>query len=126
MPEAKTAQGDTILSDETIILGSPNNRTGDVLKGMRLLTYKTSKGKQYKLITDRHDLASLEVVLLYRKRWQIELYLRWLRRALGVLHQLGRSQGCGVADDPCSRYSGRARFSVRCDATQRCDEGILA
>ncbi len=92
VPRATTPEGDKIISDETIILGSANNRTGAVLRDMRLVVYKTKKGKQYKLITDRHDLTALEVVALYRKRWQIELFFRWIKRVLGILHHFGRSR----------------------------------
>jgi len=31
------------------------------------------------------------VVTLYRKRWQIELFFRWLKRQLGALQLLGHS-----------------------------------
>jgi IS4 transposase len=43
------------------------------------------------LLTDRFDLAAWEVVELYRRRWQIELFFRWLKRQLGVVRVLGRS-----------------------------------
>lgn len=87
----KTRNGDEVLSDEKIDLGSPNNRTGAVLRGVRLVRSRTAKGQTHRLVTDRHDLAAEEVVELYRRRWQVELFFRWLKRQLGALRALGRS-----------------------------------
>jgi hypothetical protein len=88
----RTQQGDTVVRDETIVLGSPNNRTGAVLENVRLVTSRTEKGEAHTLLTDRHDLSASEVVELYRKRWRIELFFRWLKRELGALRALGTSR----------------------------------
>lgn len=88
----KTPEGDRVLSEESITLGSPNNRSGAVLQNMRLVVSETPKGKVHRLITDRHDLQAWEVVALYRKRWQIELFFRWMKRQLGTLNAFGRSK----------------------------------
>lgn len=87
-----TGQEDKVLSDQTITLGSPNNRRGAVLKGMRLVTSCSVDGHLCRLITDRFDLQGWEVVALYRKRWQIELFFRWLKRQLGAIRPLGYSR----------------------------------
>lgn len=85
----RTPEGDTVVSDERIVLGSPNNRTGAVLRDVGLVTSETGRGERHRLITDRHDLSASEVVALYRKRWQIELFFRWLKRGLGALKAFG-------------------------------------
>jgi hypothetical protein len=89
--EGWTPQDDEVLTDQTITLGSPNNRRGAVLEEVRLVTSRTPDGRICQLITDRHDLAAWEVGALYRRRWQIELFFRWLKRQLGVLRPLGYS-----------------------------------
>lgn len=84
--EPKTPEGDTVLSDETItLLGSPNNRRGCVLEGIRLVSGENEKGEVHRFVTDRFDLGAQEILSLYRKRWQIELFFRWLKRQLGGL-----------------------------------------
>lgn len=87
--EGWTPQDDEVLADEVITLGSPNNRRGAVLQEVRLVSSRTSDGRICKVVTDRHDLQAWEVVALYRKRWQIELFFRWLKRQLGVVQPLG-------------------------------------
>lgn len=87
-----TAAGDLVVSDETITLGSPNNRRGAVLPGMRLVTSRNAAGDTQRFVTDRHDLTAAEVVTLYRQRWQIELFFRWLKHQLKLLHPFGASR----------------------------------
>lgn len=90
--ERETPEGDRVLSDETVVLGSPNNRRGAVLEGVRLITGENHKGEVHRFVTDRHELTASEVLSLYRKRWQIELFFRWLKRQLGALRPLGHSR----------------------------------
>lgn len=90
--EPKTPEGDRVLYDETIVLGSPNNRRGEVLEGVRLVTSENAKGEVHRFVTDRHDLLAQEILSLYRKRWQIELFFRWLKRQLGALRPFGLSR----------------------------------
>lgn len=90
-PVGPTPDGDTILADWTITLGSANNRRGAVLPGLRLVISQNATGVEQRFITDRHDLAATEVVQLYRQRWQIELFFRWLKRQLGLLRPIGRT-----------------------------------
>lgn len=87
-----TPEGDVVLSDETIVLGSPNNRRGAVLPGIRLIRSRNRAGKAQAFITDRFDLTAWELVRLYHFRWRIELFFRFLKRQLGMLTVLGRSR----------------------------------
>ncbi len=91
-PWGPTPDGDAILLDATITLGSPNNRRGTVLPGLRLVVSRNAQGVVHRFVTDRHDLAATEVVRLYRQRWQIELYFRWLKHQLGLVRPLGHSR----------------------------------
>ena len=43
------------------------------------------------LVTDRLDLSAEVVALLYRYRWQIELFFRWFKCVLGCRHLLSES-----------------------------------
>lgn len=48
------------------------------------------------LVTDRLDLTAEVVALLYRYRWQIELFFRWFKCVLGCKHLLSESPA-GIA-----------------------------
>lgn len=92
----------TVLHDQRVTLGSPNNRRGAVLRGLRLVTATVAPQPRaarqgaaavvYEVLTDRWDLPADEVVQLYLWRWQIELFFRWLKRYVHLLHLLGYSR----------------------------------
>lgn len=87
-----------VLSDQHINLGPDNNR----VRGLRLVTarvealpkaaHRGAKPIVYKLLTDRFDLSAAEVVQLYLWRWQIELFLRWLKSHVHMPRLLGYSR----------------------------------
>lgn len=86
-----TPNGDIILGDAAITLGSPNNRNGAVLPHLRLISSMDPAGVHRELITSRWDLDAKDVVMLYHQRWQIELFFRVVKHQLGGLHPLGTS-----------------------------------
>jgi IS4 transposase len=56
-------------------------------------TFRTRSPEQTVLITtDRMDLPAELVGLIYRYRWQIELFFRWFKCILGCQHLLSLSQ----------------------------------
>lgn len=44
------------------------------------------------LVTDRMDLPAETIALIYRYRWQIELFFRWFKCILGCTHLLSHSE----------------------------------
>jgi hypothetical protein len=44
------------------------------------------------LVTDRLDLSAEVIALLYRYRWQVELFFRWFKCVLGCKHLLAQSE----------------------------------
>ena len=44
------------------------------------------------LVTDRMDLSAETIGLIYRYRWQIELFFRWFKCILGCTHLLSHSE----------------------------------
>lgn len=91
-----------VVADRRVTLGSPNNRTSVVLPGLRLVTadvtprikagHRAPTPRRYEIVTDRWDLTAAEVVQAYLWRWQIELFLRWLKSHLRLPRFLGFSE----------------------------------
>ncbi len=48
--------------------------------------------ERYSVLTNRFDLTTFQVILLYAYRWQVELIFRFLKRSLNGLHLLSQSQ----------------------------------
>jgi hypothetical protein len=50
-----------------------------------------SAGETFVLVTSRQDLPAELIGLIYRYRWQIELFFKWLKSILGSAHWLAES-----------------------------------
>jgi hypothetical protein len=61
---------------------------------VRVIWIKTATGEDLQLVTNvpLEKLTASEVGLLYRRRWQIECFFRWLKCLLGCRHWLAHSQ----------------------------------
>ena len=57
----------------------------------RVVEIRTADGKDFVLVTSRHDLPAELIGLIYRYRWQIELFFKWLKTILGCAHWLAES-----------------------------------
>lgn len=57
----------------------------------RLVTFTVGREK-YLILTNRLELTTFQVILLYAYRWQVELLFRFLKRTLTGLHLLSTSK----------------------------------
>lgn len=88
IPEFRLPAGmRAIRSDWTILLPGWDR---DVV--LRLVSYQLTNGKLIRVLTDRHDLSALSIAQLYKERWTIENWWRWLKRLYKVKEPLGRSE----------------------------------
>src|SRR5699024_2567989 len=79
----------TVSSDKMVYIGSTQNRTENVF---RLLEVEDTKGNILRLITNRFDLEPDEVSEIYRQRWAIELFFKWLKQHVKIKHFYGLSE----------------------------------
>jgi hypothetical protein len=84
----------TILEDQEVTQGSRIRRDAIVLLGgkfrwmkekVRLIEYEDEKGRFYRVATSRYDLSAEEIADIYRHRWQIELYFKWMKQHLRLV-----------------------------------------
>ncbi|MCK4428123.1 MAG: IS4 family transposase [candidate division Zixibacteria bacterium] len=79
-------KGTNILSDELIKLG----KNEQMVKGdLRLITLINDKDEIIQFLTNRFDLKAEEIAEIYRKRWEIELFFRWVKQYLRIKRFLG-------------------------------------
>jgi putative transposase len=57
----------------------------------RLITFHVA-GTSFFLLTDRLDLTTFQVIVLYASRWQVELLFRFLKRTMGAFHLIHHSR----------------------------------
>lgn len=83
------AEDSTVLSDEMILIGMTKNRAENAF---RLIKVLDSKGNELHLITNRFDLSADEIAELYKSRWAIELFFKWLKQHLNIKKFYGHSE----------------------------------
>jgi hypothetical protein len=73
-----------VLSDQLIRLRGPLSRTlyPDTLRRVRYADPDT--GRRLVFLTNNLTLDPLTIALLYRKRWQIELFFKWIKQHLHI------------------------------------------
>ncbi len=78
-----------VISDKMVYLGTPQNRAENEF---RILEVKDTKGNLLRLITNRFDLSADEISDIYRSRWAIELFFKWLKQHVEIKHFYGMSE----------------------------------
>src|SRR5699024_11485715 len=71
----------TVLSDEMVVIGTKQNRTENVFRKIRILD---SKDNELTLLTNRFDLSADEIAEIYKSRWAIELFFKWMKQHLSI------------------------------------------
>ncbi len=84
----------TILSDRIghlparLSMSRRNPFTGPV----REIAVALETGKVLRILTNDLDAPAAEIAALYKRRWAIELFFRWVKQTLRIRHFLGRSE----------------------------------
>jgi IS4 transposase len=79
----------TVLSDQMVLIGTTQNRAENYF---RLLKVMDSKGNELHLITNRFDLSAEEMSEMYKSRWAIELFFKWIKQHLRIKKFYGQSE----------------------------------
>jgi len=72
-----------------VVMGTPQKRTEHVY---RLIETVDSKGNMIRIITNHFDLSAEEMGDIYRSRWVIELFFKWLKQHVRIKNFYGTSE----------------------------------
>jgi hypothetical protein len=86
VPQAPATAGFRLTSDWTISLPGWD----DML--LRLVSYQLPDGKLIRVLTDRFDLSAVSVAQLYKERWTIENWWKWVKQMFKIKRPLGNSE----------------------------------
>lgn len=79
-------KGKGITNDQQI-------RLKGIVDPLRLISYTDPEtGKVYRYVTNAHHLKANEVAAIYKERWQIEQFFRWIKQNLKIKTFLGTSR----------------------------------
>ena len=81
-----------VRADHTIALCGQHsqNRYPTLLRRVRFFDEATCL--ELVFLTDRLDLPALTIAQIYKQRWQVELFFKWLKQHLSIDHFFGNTQ----------------------------------
>jgi len=81
-----------LRSDHTVILTAINSAKAypDALR--RVTYYDAEKEKRLKFLTNNFALPALTIAKIYKYRWQVELFFRWIKQHLRIKAFYGTSE----------------------------------
>jgi transposase len=83
-----------IRCDQTIVLTGPKTATLYPHTLRRVHYYAAETDQRLILLTNNFSIPALTVAALYRYRWQIELFFKWIKQHLRIKNFFGTSDNC--------------------------------
>ena len=81
-----------VRSDQTIVLTGPKTATLYPVALRRVHFYSAETDQRVVLLTNNFSLPALTVATLYRYRWQVELFFKWIKQHLRIKSFFGTSE----------------------------------
>ena len=88
------APGGAVLADRVGFLSRrlAASRANPYDKPVRAITVRIDTGREITLLTNDLDTPAEQIAVLYKQRWQIELFFKWIKQNLKIRHFLGVSE----------------------------------
>ena len=92
--ENRVAKKSNIVSDRIGHLPTrlANSRKNPLQVPVREITVILDTGKLLRIVTNDLDARAEQIAELYKQRWQIELFFRWVKQTLQIRHFIGVSE----------------------------------
>ena len=88
----REAAGAGVLSDQVIRLSSKQAQKDCPIDLRRIQFCREEDGKLLTFITNDLERSATEIADLYKSRWQIELFFKWIKQNLKIKRFLGRTE----------------------------------
>ena len=79
------------IYDYDVILGSDYSKNKTEFKYREILIFDNNE-KEVRFLTNIFNLSAQEILNLYKMRWQIELFFKWIKQNLRIKHWIGRNE----------------------------------
>jgi hypothetical protein len=93
MIEERQASGDGIVFDRVVRLSQrlASQRTNPMSGPIRMIGVQIQTGRQIILLSNDLDSPAIVIADLYKARWQVELFFKWVKQNLKLAHFFGTS-----------------------------------
>jgi len=80
-----------LRSDQSISLRTPKSKL-DYPDRLRRVSFRDPETDKFLVfLTNQFELPALTIAEIYRKRWQVEIFFKWIKQNLKIKHFLGNS-----------------------------------
>jgi hypothetical protein len=83
-------KGSGLVCDQIIRLTSPDSKAAYPRKLRRIVYVDPDTGKRLAFLTNNFALPAISIALLYKARWQIEIFFKWMKMNLRIKVFFGR------------------------------------
>lgn len=92
--EERAVTSEGILFDRVVTLSErlAGQRRNPFDQPVRLVAVRIDSGREITLLTNDLDAPAAEIARLYKDRWQVELFFKWIKQNLRIAHFLGTSR----------------------------------
>ena len=88
----KIDKNENILFDQTIKLTGPLSSKYYKDKLRRVKYYDKENDRRFTFLTNNHSLPAITIAKLYKERWKIELFFKWIKQHLRIKSFYGLSE----------------------------------
>ncbi len=81
-----------LRSDHTVVLASASSRKHYPDPLRRIHYHDAEQDRHLRFLTNNFDLPALTICLLYKSRWQVELFFKWIKQHLRIKAFYGYSE----------------------------------
>ena len=94
----RKAKGEGIVFDRIVHLSErlSGQRNNPFTAKLRLIGVKIQGGREITLLTNDLKAVASQIASLYKARWQIELFFKWIKQNLKLQHFLGTSRNAVI------------------------------
>ena len=88
----KTNKTKGVLADDTVCFSGFEAKKECPMKLRRVVFRDPETGKRFEYLTNRFHLSACTIAQIYKARWQVELFFRWIKQYLKIKSFYGRSE----------------------------------
>jgi len=92
---------DNILLDQTILLTGYQTRQKYPVKLRRIVYYAPELRRTFTFLTNNFETEAKNIALLYKQRWQVELFYRWIKQHLRITSFWGNTENAVMIQIYC-------------------------
>lgn len=81
-----------ILTDQRVIFSGHGSKKKYTKEIRRTTYYDVASNQTYVYFTNNFEIAAMDIAFLYKNRWQVELFFKWMKQHLRIKEFYGTSE----------------------------------